>query len=388
MRLAERLADALARRHGVLLQLRRRGERVRDQARAQAAQAGRRASSCWRAASTGARWARCRPRRRRPSRSRSRRSCRASRWCRATTRTRSPPPSTATPPPCCIEPMQGERGIHPLDPEVLRAAREACDAHGALLVFDEIQCGMGRTGTLWACAAARRRARRDDAWPRASAAACRSAPASPRPRTRTCSSRRPRLDLRRRPGGLRGGRNAVLDVIDDDGLPRPRCASAASGSPTGLRELGLDVARPRADARLRAPPTRPELVAARAARGAPRAERDRARHGPPAAAAHVAMSRSGREVDEAPCAEIARLCCLRAASCSRLRQTLASATLGADRPGARAALVRRPVATRQPRRGAGAASGSRLALTRRSIRWGGGVVDVIPAAGEQVWGVV
>jgi acetylornithine/N-succinyldiaminopimelate aminotransferase len=49
-----------------------------------------------------------------------------------------------------IEPVQGESGIHPVDPELLQAAREACDAYGALLIFDEIQCGMGRTGTLWA----------------------------------------------------------------------------------------------------------------------------------------------------------------------------------------------------------------------------------------------
>ena len=49
-----------------------------------------------------------------------------------------------------IEPIQGESGIHPIRVEVLRAAREACDRHGALLVFDEIQCGMGRTGSLWA----------------------------------------------------------------------------------------------------------------------------------------------------------------------------------------------------------------------------------------------
>ncbi len=49
-----------------------------------------------------------------------------------------------------IEPIQGEGGIHPIDPELLAAAREACDEAGALLVFDEIQCGMGRTGTLWA----------------------------------------------------------------------------------------------------------------------------------------------------------------------------------------------------------------------------------------------
>jgi acetylornithine/N-succinyldiaminopimelate aminotransferase len=49
-----------------------------------------------------------------------------------------------------IEPIQGESGIHPVPVEVLHAAREACDRHGALLIFDEVQCGMGRTGSLWA----------------------------------------------------------------------------------------------------------------------------------------------------------------------------------------------------------------------------------------------
>jgi predicted acetylornithine/succinylornithine family transaminase len=48
-----------------------------------------------------------------------------------------------------IEPIQGESGIHPIDPLVLLAAREACDREGALLVYDEIQCGTGRTGTMW-----------------------------------------------------------------------------------------------------------------------------------------------------------------------------------------------------------------------------------------------
>jgi acetylornithine/N-succinyldiaminopimelate aminotransferase len=49
-----------------------------------------------------------------------------------------------------IEPIQGESGVHPIDPELLQAARDACDESGALLIFDEIQCGMGRTGRLWA----------------------------------------------------------------------------------------------------------------------------------------------------------------------------------------------------------------------------------------------
>jgi acetylornithine/N-succinyldiaminopimelate aminotransferase len=49
-----------------------------------------------------------------------------------------------------LEPVQGESGVHVLSDEVLVAAREACDEHGAALVFDEVQCGMGRTGSLWA----------------------------------------------------------------------------------------------------------------------------------------------------------------------------------------------------------------------------------------------
>jgi acetylornithine/N-succinyldiaminopimelate aminotransferase len=49
-----------------------------------------------------------------------------------------------------IEPVQGECGVWPIDEGMLAAAREACDRHDALLIFDEIQCGMGRTGTLWA----------------------------------------------------------------------------------------------------------------------------------------------------------------------------------------------------------------------------------------------
>ena len=49
-----------------------------------------------------------------------------------------------------VEPIQGESGIVPATPEFLRAARTLCDKHGALLIFDEIQCGMGRTGPLFA----------------------------------------------------------------------------------------------------------------------------------------------------------------------------------------------------------------------------------------------
>lgn len=49
-----------------------------------------------------------------------------------------------------LEPVQGEGGVTPAAPGFLRRVRELCDHHGALLVLDEIQCGMGRTGTLFA----------------------------------------------------------------------------------------------------------------------------------------------------------------------------------------------------------------------------------------------
>ncbi|MEA2154571.1 MAG: acetylornithine/N-succinyldiaminopimelate aminotransferase [Solirubrobacteraceae bacterium] len=49
-----------------------------------------------------------------------------------------------------LEPVQGESGVWVLDDELLRAARAACDEHGATLIYDEVQCGLGRTGTLWA----------------------------------------------------------------------------------------------------------------------------------------------------------------------------------------------------------------------------------------------
>jgi acetylornithine/N-succinyldiaminopimelate aminotransferase len=49
-----------------------------------------------------------------------------------------------------IEPVQGEGGVLPADKAFLQAARELCDQHGALLIFDEVQTGVGRTGSLYA----------------------------------------------------------------------------------------------------------------------------------------------------------------------------------------------------------------------------------------------
>lgn len=53
---------------------------------------------------------------------------------------------------CAIlcEPLQGEGGVRPLEPEFLRGIRGLCDRHELLLIFDEIQTGIGRTGSLFA----------------------------------------------------------------------------------------------------------------------------------------------------------------------------------------------------------------------------------------------
>lgn len=49
-----------------------------------------------------------------------------------------------------LEPVQGEGGIYPADEAFLKGVREICDENDILLIFDEIQCGMGRTGTMFA----------------------------------------------------------------------------------------------------------------------------------------------------------------------------------------------------------------------------------------------
>lgn len=49
-----------------------------------------------------------------------------------------------------LEPVQGEGGIYPATEEFIKGVRELCDKHDILLIFDEIQCGMGRTGKMFA----------------------------------------------------------------------------------------------------------------------------------------------------------------------------------------------------------------------------------------------
>jgi predicted acetylornithine/succinylornithine family transaminase len=49
-----------------------------------------------------------------------------------------------------VEPVQGEGGVNPATPDFLKGLRQLCNQVGALLIFDEVQCGLGRTGKLWA----------------------------------------------------------------------------------------------------------------------------------------------------------------------------------------------------------------------------------------------
>ena len=184
-----------------------------------------RRSSASSATSTGAPTARCRRprgwRRTRPS----------GRCCRAFARCRSTMPGalreavderTAA---VLIEPLQGEAGVYPLSDETLLAAREACDASGALLIFDEVQTGMGRTGSLWAY---EQTPVRPDVLTTAKAlgggmpiGACVTSPqAGERAR-----ERRSRLHLRRRPARRHGGAGGARR--------RRRTGAAARGSRHG-----------------------------------------------------------------------------------------------------------------------------------------------------------
>ena len=196
-----------------------------------------------------------------------------------------------------VEPVQGEGGIHPLSDATLAAARAACDEHGAMLIFDEIQCGMGRTGDWWGW---QRSGIRPDAMTVAKGlggglpiGACLTAPAyadvlQPGDHGSTFA------------GGpvIAAGANAVLDVLEQDGFLTRR---GGQGRPAARRPGGHRPgrARPRPDAGVRHP-RRPRHRPAAAAGPPAGGQRHGAGHDPPAAAAHGLRrgDRRGRGPDQ------------------------------------------------------------------------------------------
>ncbi len=138
-----------------------------------------------------------------------------------------------------LEPIQGEGGIWPLSEETLGAARSACDEHGAMLIFDEIQCGMGRTGDWWGFESS---GVRPDAMTVAKGlggglpiGACLTSPAY-------ADVLRPGDHGSTFAGGpvVAAGANAVLDVIGAEGF-LTAVAQRGEQLAGGLRGLGLDV---------------------------------------------------------------------------------------------------------------------------------------------------
>jgi acetylornithine/N-succinyldiaminopimelate aminotransferase len=142
-----------------------------------------------------------------------------------------------------VEPVQGESGIHPIAEEVVLAAREACDRSGAALVFDEVQCGVGRTGTLWAYEGL---GVRPDAMTLAKGlggglpvGACVTAP-------ELADVLRPGDHGSTFAGGplVAAAASTVLDTVDDQGF-LAGVAEKGERLAAGLRELGLERVRGR-----------------------------------------------------------------------------------------------------------------------------------------------
>ena len=109
-----------------------------------------RRSCARRARSTGAPWVRSRQPRIRATASRSSRCRKGSCTSRTTTSTRSQQSIDAATCAVMLEPIEGESGVVPLEPGRLAAIRQLCDERNVLLILDEVQTGMGRTGRWWA----------------------------------------------------------------------------------------------------------------------------------------------------------------------------------------------------------------------------------------------
>ena len=147
------------------------------------------------------------------------------------------PRSTRTPPRCSSSRCRARTVSSCRRPATWRRRARSRPRAGALLVLDEVQTGIGRTGALVRAPGARASARTSSPWPRGSAAGCPSAPASRSGARPACSARAPRLDVRRQPGVLRGrARGARHDRGRGPAGPRERGRGAAAA--TGIEGLG------------------------------------------------------------------------------------------------------------------------------------------------------
>ena len=225
LRLAERLlALAGRRRPGLLRQLGRRGQRGRLQDRA--AHRAPVGGAPPRAPSTAARWARSPSPGSRPSARRSSRCRAASRSCRTATSRRCGRRWTTGRPRCSSSRSWARAASSRPRRATCEAARQMTRQHGALLVLDEVQTGIGRTGAWFAHQRRRASSPTSSPWPRGSAAASRSAPARLRGRRGPARARRARHDLRRQPGVLRRGPRGARH---DRGRGPARAGRAARG---------------------------------------------------------------------------------------------------------------------------------------------------------------
>ena len=252
MRLAERLSRVEPRRQGVLLQLRRRGQRGGDQARAQGPPA---AATSWSstAPSTAAPTARCRRRRRSQSRRRSRRSCPASARSLPTPDGARARRSTSAPPRCCSSRSRARAGVNVLSDETaprrargLRRARRGARSSTRSSPGWAAPARCGPTSRPASCPTRSRRqgARRRTADRRAR---------SPASASRTCSQ--PGDHGSTFAGGplVAAAALAALEVTDDPAL-LDRVRELGRGSRRAWKRLPHVRlgARARADARLRA----------------------------------------------------------------------------------------------------------------------------------------
>ena len=159
----------------------------------------------------------------------------SSRWCPASSTPRS---ATSTPSPrsidaetaaILVEPIQGEGGINIPPAGFLAGLRELCDEHGLLLIFDEVQTGLGRTGEWFAYQHFGVDARHHDAAPRPWPAASPAGRCWPRPRSpQTLKPGMHASHVRRQPDRLPGrpGRRSRRSS-------RTACSSAAARSASG-----------------------------------------------------------------------------------------------------------------------------------------------------------